>query len=119
MQASTHYRYLFDKFQVIIGIEPKLKQVINFLAKIGVQSSSTPLICRDKEEIHKMRYYDKEQKLVKIECNQCGAKAEAAGGLVREDFISVDKQWGYFSKKDLEIHSFDLCENCYDRLRAG
>ena len=66
-----------------------------------------------------MRYYDKEQKLTKIVCNQCGDETDAAGGLVRADFITVEKQWGYFSGKDLEVHSFDLCEKCYDRLRAG
>ena len=24
--------------------------------------------------------------------------------------------WGYFSEKDGETHSFDLCEECYDRI---
>ena len=28
-------------------------------------------------------------------------------------------QWGYFSEKDGESHSFDLCEACYDKLTAG
>ena len=28
-------------------------------------------------------------------------------------------QWGYFSQKDGESHSFDLCEECYDRLTGG
>ena len=26
------------------------------------------------------------------------------------------KQWGYFSKRDGEIHSFLLCEDCYDEM---
>jgi ribosomal-protein-alanine N-acetyltransferase len=28
----------------------------------------------------------------------------------------VEKGWGYFSKKDGERHSFDLCEHCYDKI---
>ena len=34
----------------------------------------------------------------------------------REGVLSVEKAWGYFSEKDGEVHSFDLCEKCYDRL---
>ena len=28
------------------------------------------------------------------------------------------KQWGFFSKKDMKLHSFVLCEECYDRITA-
>ena len=30
--------------------------------------------------------------------------------------FSADCVWGYFSNKDGERHSFDLCESCYDEL---
>ena len=30
--------------------------------------------------------------------------------------IQCDQTWGYFSEKDGEHHSFDLCESCYDEL---
>ena len=33
-----------------------------------------------------------------------------------EEGLHVEKSWGYFSGKDGEIHSFDLCESCYDLL---
>ena len=34
-----------------------------------------------------------------------------------EEFLMVEKQWGYFSKdKDGLRHKFCLCEDCYDRL---
>ena len=36
----------------------------------------------------------------------------------REDYISIKKEWGYFSNKDTEHHEFDLCEACYDRITA-
>ena len=63
-----------------------------------------------------MRIFDKDHKLVKIVCNQCGSAESAAGGLFKRDFLSVEKEWGYFSRKDGEIHHFILCEACYDRL---
>ncbi|NLL92600.1 MAG: hypothetical protein GX225_00420 [Clostridiales bacterium] len=28
----------------------------------------------------------------------------------------ADYVWGYFSEKDGERHSFDLCEDCYDAM---
>ena len=36
-----------------------------------------------------------------------------------EEVLSVDHTWGYFSEKDGERHSFDLCESCYDKLLAS
>lgn len=63
-----------------------------------------------------MRIYNQEQKLVKIVCNCCGHEASADHGLLKEDFVSVDKQWGYFSDKDMQVHHFDLCEACYDQM---
>jgi ribosomal-protein-alanine N-acetyltransferase len=52
-------------------------------------------------------------------CNSCGRILEEEHGILREDALFVKKSWGYFSKKDLEIHEFILCEDCYDRLIAG
>jgi len=36
-------------------------------------------------------------------------------GLPICDYIHVDKAWGYCSDKDNQVHSFDICESCYDR----
>lgn len=36
----------------------------------------------------------------------------------QEDFVTIKKQWGYFSKKDGYTHSFVLCEECYDKITA-
>ena len=33
-----------------------------------------------------------------------------------EDYIHVDKAWGYFSERDGEKIAFDLCENCTHEL---
>ncbi|MDO4345019.1 MAG: hypothetical protein Q4C50_09480 [Eubacteriales bacterium] len=51
-----------------------------------------------------------------IYCNMCGRKLEKKEDILREDVLSVKKNWGYFSGRDGEIHEFDLCETCYDRL---
>lgn len=49
-----------------------------------------------------------------VYCNRCGQA-------INKDFdytdsLEVKKEWGYFSNKDLQIHSFVLCEHCYDEL---
>lgn len=51
-----------------------------------------------------------------IVCNKCGRKLEIKDGILREDGLFVVKEWGYFSKKDLQIHRFCICESCYDQL---
>ena len=65
-----------------------------------------------------MRQYQlKETKeIARIICNKCGREIPAAGGYPREGVFSADCVWGYFSNKDGEMHSFDLCESCYDEL---
>lgn len=67
-----------------------------------------------------------------IRCNQCGRliiergsgpdqemKQDKDSGNLKvstpqTDYLKVTKTWGYFSNKDLEIHEFCLCEDCYD-----
>ena len=67
-----------------------------------------------------MRQYQmKETKeLSKIICNKCGREIKAADGRLQEDVVSVDKRGGYFSEKDNQVDSFDLCEKCYDEFVA-
>lgn len=52
-------------------------------------------------------------------CNACGRKLDVQQGVLREDALIVKKNWGYFSRKDLEVHEFVLCEACYDEMIAG
>lgn len=58
-----------------------------------------------------------------IRCNQCGRQIvygnQPNGSEKPEDYLFVEKEWGFFSKKDLEVHTFCLCENCYDKLIKG
>ena len=68
------------------------------------------------------QYIEKTRELREIEeivCNCCKKKIPVADGYAREGVFSVDYVWGYFSEKDGEIHSFDLCEECYDKLLRG
>lgn len=63
------------------------------------------------------RYTMKERKETEtIFCNGCGKEILIKDGIIREDLLSVEKRWGYFSGKDNEVHRFDLCEECYDRV---
>ncbi|BCJ97392.1 hypothetical protein [Anaerocolumna chitinilytica] len=51
-----------------------------------------------------------------IYCNVCGKKIAMEHGIMKEDVFEAAKEWGYFSKYDLEVHKFNICEECYDRL---
>ncbi len=59
------------------------------------------------------------KKINRIICNCCGKEISLENGFAREGVFSVDYEWGYFSEKDGENHSFDLCEACYDRMVQG
>lgn len=49
-------------------------------------------------------------------CNGCGRQLKVENGILREDVFEGKKQWGYFSDRDGELHSFLLCEECYNRM---
>lgn len=68
-----------------------------------------------------MRQYAESGKITlkKIVCNQCGRELKLENGIVQEGVFSGEVRWGYFSGKDGEFHSFDLCEACFDRLAGG
>ena len=51
-----------------------------------------------------------------IICNVCGRKLRMENGILKEDAFEAKKQWGYFSGKDAVLHSFVLCEACYDEM---
>lgn len=51
-----------------------------------------------------------------IYCNKCKKQIKTSHGIEQEGVLRVEKVWGYFSGKDGEKHSFDLCEDCYDEM---
>lgn len=65
-----------------------------------------------------MRKYTlaKNKQIKKLYCNGCGKELKIRNGIVQEGVLTVKHEWSYFSEKDGEVHSFDLCEKCYDKL---
>lgn len=61
-------------------------------------------------------HWKKEKEIEKLFCNCCGKEIEVKNGMPQEDLLSVEKRWGYFSGKDNEVHRFELCESCYDKI---
>ena len=53
-----------------------------------------------------------------VVCNVCGRSLKIERGILMEDAFEVTKEWGYFSHRDLEVHKFTICEECYDRIIA-
>lgn len=74
--------------------------------------TSSITTCRkgEKQGGQEMKTEDK-----KIICNCCGKVIGEKAGIPREEFLHVEKEWGYFSGKDGEIQEFDICETCYDK----
>lgn len=64
----------------------------------------------------RMRKYKSDQTLDRVICNGCGRKLVVEDGILREGAFSAEYSWDYFSEKDGEIHRWDLCEECYDRM---
>ncbi|WP_054743547.1 hypothetical protein [Cellulosilyticum ruminicola] len=51
-----------------------------------------------------------------IYCNCCGKpiiKTTLKG--VTMDYLHIEKEWGYFSNKDLTRQKFNVCERCFDK----
>jgi ribosomal-protein-alanine N-acetyltransferase len=56
------------------------------------------------------------ERQTKIKCNCCGQsipRSEAKEP--KQDYLKIEKKWGYFSNKDLEKHTINVCEPCYDK----
>lgn len=53
---------------------------------------------------------------VVMHCNCCGKELKVENGILKEDAFEATKEWGYFSGRDLEVHHFNLCEDCYNKL---
>lgn len=66
-----------------------------------------------------MRVYVDEKELVTVVCNACGKKLLVENGILKEECIHVDHDFGFFGTRDGESVSFDLCEECCEKLTAG
>ena len=65
-----------------------------------------------------MRKYldENSNELIAVVCNECGKYLLVENWILKEGCFEADAVFGYFSKKDGQIHSFDLCEECYDKM---
>lgn len=53
-----------------------------------------------------------------IYCNACGKEIKMYNNMLVEDIFEGKKEWGYFSKHDLKVDTFYLCEKCYEDMIA-
>ena len=65
-----------------------------------------------------MRVYEEKKKMTKVVCNACGKKLLVENGILKEECIHVEHDFGFFGSRDGESDSFDLCEACYEKLIA-
>ncbi len=68
-----------------------------------------------------MRVYteQKAKQLTNAVCNCCGKKLLVENGILKEECVHVTHDFGFFGKKDGTSHTFDLCEECYEKIVAG
>lgn len=64
-----------------------------------------------------MRKYKNQEgnQVLELYCNGCKKKIRTDGDMILEGIFRGEAEWGYFSEKDGERHSFCLCEACYDK----
>lgn len=65
-----------------------------------------------------MRIYSDENDniLEKALCNNCGKALRIKNGMIAEGYAAYKDVFGYFSDKDGQVHEFELCEKCYDKI---
>jgi len=54
--------------------------------------------------------------VIPLYCNSCGKVLKVENGILKDDAFEASKEWGYFSKRDMEVHHFNLCEECYEAM---
>lgn len=55
----------------------------------------------------------------KTVCSMCGNMIRVLDGGQTEDYLKIEKKWGYFSERDGITHSFCICEKCYNNWIAS
>ena len=49
-------------------------------------------------------------------CNMCGEQLIVNDFGYTEDYLSIQKTWGFGSEMDGQTHNIDLCINCYKKF---
>lgn len=63
-----------------------------------------------------MRRLDQNYQVDEIICNQCGKRIKVVNGIIKEGCFEGNISWGYFSNQDGKHDSFELCEECYQKM---
>lgn len=64
-----------------------------------------------------MRKSDGSEKMLRaVICNGCGRQLKVEKGMLREGCFCAEQTFGYFSSMDGKKISFDLCEDCFEKL---
>lgn len=67
-----------------------------------------------------MKEYDikaqESQVLTKVICNCCGKEIPQIREEIWEEYFHAEKSWGYLSQQDGRQDSFDLCQDCYEKM---
>lgn len=67
-----------------------------------------------------MREYKKSvqesQVVTKVICNCCGKEIPLVREGLLEEYFHAEKSWGYLSNQDGRQDSFDLCQECYEKM---
>ncbi len=53
---------------------------------------------------------------MKVYCNCCGKEINFKQDtqIAMEDYVRIEKSWGYFSDKDGICQKINVCESCFD-----
>lgn len=54
--------------------------------------------------------------VTKVVCNCCGKEIPLVGNGIWEEYFHGEKTWGYLSNQDGQQDSFDLCQDCYEKI---
>lgn len=66
----------------------------------------------------------KEMRLVEREfvtdvyCDICKKRIHTEFDKLHEDYIHIDKKWGYGSKNDGKECAYDICEDCWSKIES-
>ncbi|NLK21868.1 MAG: hypothetical protein GX308_07260 [Epulopiscium sp.] len=63
---------------------------------------------------YKMISVEKEM-IEEVYCNICGEKIEKDIHNHFEDYLHIEKTWGYNSERDGQKDDFDVCQHCYKK----
>ncbi len=55
----------------------------------------------------------------KVICNCCGKEIEKNSHGYMEDYIHIEKTWGYTSSKDGDKTNVDICEECWNKFERN